>query len=336
MGVRRAITARRGRGPGARRDRGGAQLPRAARLPARPSCPGSSRTTSRSATSSSWSAAGPTRPTASTRRRWRERRPFTALVLAGSRGAADPVAAAAGLPRNAWCRPAVCRCSAGCSTRWPRHHPSAASSVTLEDPAIADPELRLRPLGDRIGVAARRCDAEPQRRRGHRRDARPVPAAGHHGRPPAADDRDRRAFHRGGRGPGADVAAGLTALRRPAASYPDSRRTWLRFRDERYSGANLFALMTPEAVSAVRFWRRVEADRKRPWRIARAFGWAAAGLRPGPADAGRRHARVSRVMGCEARAIALPFAEAAIDVDKPADLALVEAILARRALARYF
>ena len=40
--------------------------------------------------------------------------------------------------------------------------------------------------------------------------------------------------------------------------------------------------------------------------------------------------RVSRVLGCEARAIALPFAEAAIDVDKPADLALVETILARR------
>ena len=41
--------------------------------------------------------------------------------------------------------------------------------------------------------------------------------------------------------------------------------------------------------------------------------------------------RVSPVMGCEARAIALPFAEAAIDVDKPADLALVESILAKRA-----
>ena len=41
--------------------------------------------------------------------------------------------------------------------------------------------------------------------------------------------------------------------------------------------------------------------------------------------------RVSRVMGCEARAVPLPFAEAAIDVDKPADLALVEAILAKRA-----
>jgi hypothetical protein len=85
-------------------------------------------------------------------------------------------------------------------------------------------------------------------------------------------------------------------------------------------------------MAAVRFWRRVEADRKKPWRIARAFGLGsllAYGLGLLTLEAAMR--RVSRVLGCEARAVALPFAEAAIDVDKPADLALVETILARRA-----
>ena len=39
-------------------------------------------------------------------------------------------------------------------------------------------------------------------------------------------------------------------------------------------------------------------------------------------------ARVSRRRRLRARAVRMPFAEAAIDVDKPADLDLVEAILA--------
>ena len=63
------------RGPGARRDRGGAQLARRSTAPRRPSCPGCSRTTGRPTTSSSWSAAARTRPTGSTRSRWRERWP---------------------------------------------------------------------------------------------------------------------------------------------------------------------------------------------------------------------------------------------------------------------
>ena len=42
-------------------------------------------------------------------------------------------------------------------------------------------------------------------------------------------------------------------------------------------------------------------------------------------------ARASAVIGARVAAVRLPFAEAAIDVDKPADLELVEAILGRRA-----
>jgi hypothetical protein len=40
---------------------------------------------------------------------------------------------------------------------------------------------------------------------------------------------------------------------------------------------------------------------------------------------------LSRRLGAEVRPVILPFAEAAIDVDKPGDLALVRGILAGRA-----
>jgi CMP-N-acetylneuraminic acid synthetase len=41
-------------------------------------------------------------------------------------------------------------------------------------------------------------------------------------------------------------------------------------------------------------------------------------------------ARASRVIGAKIAAVVMPQPEAAIDVDKPADLELVETILARR------
>jgi hypothetical protein len=40
--------------------------------------------------------------------------------------------------------------------------------------------------------------------------------------------------------------------------------------------------------------------------------------------------RASRAIGCRIRAIPLPFAEAAIDIDRPSDLDLVSEILAAR------
>jgi hypothetical protein len=40
--------------------------------------------------------------------------------------------------------------------------------------------------------------------------------------------------------------------------------------------------------------------------------------------------RASRVIGCRVRSVPLPFAEAAIDVDRPSDLDLASEILAAR------
>src|SRR5690606_16900263 len=115
------------------------------------------------------------------------------------------------------------------------------------------------------------------------------------------------------------------------ARFPETRRTYLRFRGEAYSGANLFFFRTPAARGAALFWQRVERLRKQPWRIARAFG-----LRNLLRFLLRRltleqaFEKVSRTLGLRAEAIALPQAEAAVDVDKQADLVLVRRLLAER------
>lgn len=130
---------------------------------------------------------------------------------------------------------------------------------------------------------------------------------------------------------GADVAAGLASEAVIGAAYPATRRTYLRFRGGAYSGANLFALRTLAAADAIAFWARIERDRKRPWRLARAFGpglLLAYLLRLCTLD--QAMALASRRLGLRAVAVQIPIAEAAIDVDKPADLDLVEEIVARR------
>ncbi len=53
------------------------------------------------------------------------------------------------------------------------------------------------------------------------------------------------AFCAGARASGADLAAGLAAAEVVREAYPEAARTWLRFADGSYSGANLFALLTP-------------------------------------------------------------------------------------------
>lgn len=140
-----------------------------------------------------------------------------------------------------------------------------------------------------------------------------------------------QSFIRGADASGADVAAGLVSKRTIEKRFPGSRRTYLRFRDGGYSGANLFAFRTPESLAAARFWRRVERERKRPWRIARAFGpglMLLYCLRVLSLD--QAMLRISGPIGARAAAVVLDSAEAAIDVDKPEHLALVESLLAER------
>ncbi len=130
----------------------------------------------------------------------------------------------------------------------------------------------------------------------------------------------------------ADAAAAVVDEGVIHAAYPDAVRTYMRFRDVAFSGANLFLLRTPNAASVVAFWRHVEANRKRPLRLMAALGLVTI-LRfiAGRLDSVHALHGLGKRCGATLSVVRLPFAEAAIDVDKPADLALVTRILGRRA-----
>jgi len=132
----------------------------------------------------------------------------------------------------------------------------------------------------------------------------------------------------------ADLAVAMVERQVMLAQFPEAKRTWLRFADGAWSGANLFALTRPAARGALTLWQAAEADRKRPWRLFRHFGWGVAlraitrtiGLADGLARAGVR-------LGMRAKLVPMADPVAAIDVDKPADHALAEMILLRKDVA---
>lgn len=127
---------------------------------------------------------------------------------------------------------------------------------------------------------------------------------------------------------GSDVAVGLVSETNMLRRFPGTRRTWLRLGPERYSGANLFALSSARSAEAIRGWRAIEQERKKGLRLLRQLGiplFLAAVLRL--RDVHQTAAALGSKLGIRLRAVELSDPAAAIDVDKPADHALVTAIL---------
>lgn len=125
-----------------------------------------------------------------------------------------------------------------------------------------------------------------------------------------------------------DVAALVAARATVEAAAPDTKRTWLKLADGDWSGCNLFYLATPRALGVVDLWRRVEAERKRPWKMAQILG---AGVLlsylTGRLTLDGAASHLGRMAGVTARIVRTPFGLASVDVDKPADLDLVRRIV---------
>ncbi len=131
---------------------------------------------------------------------------------------------------------------------------------------------------------------------------------------------------------GADIAIGVVEQRALLARLPASRRTWVKLKGGAYSGANLFVLASPRVAPAIAWWRGVEQDRKKGWRLLLAMGpvlFLGAVLRQLTLDQAAR--RIGRKLGLEVRAVVMENPLAAVDVDKPEDHALVETLLDARA-----
>ncbi len=243
---------------------------------------------------------------------------FSALVLAGSRGEADPLAAYTGVTDKALIEIAgrtmlarvvealreagATRIFVSATSEAVRQHALALGTTALV--SAAGPSASAREGLARAGAPLLLTTADhallrPEWVRGFLND---VPAC--------------------------DVAALLASRPTVERDAPDTRRTWLRFADGEWSGCNLFWLATPAADAALELWQHVERDRKKPWRIVRRLGPGLL-LRYllGNLTLAEAVAALGRRAGVDARIVAAGYGLAAVDVDKPADLDLVRALI---------
>jgi GTP:adenosylcobinamide-phosphate guanylyltransferase len=134
-----------------------------------------------------------------------------------------------------------------------------------------------------------------------------------------------------GRAAGAAIAIAVVDRAALSARLPDSKRTWIPFRGGAYSGANLFALGGPQALSAIALWRAVEQDRKKGWKLLWQLGPAlflGAMLRLLSLEQVLQ--RIDGKLDLAMRPVVMRDPLAAVDVDKQADLDLVERLIAER------
>ncbi|WP_293897806.1 NTP transferase domain-containing protein [Phenylobacterium sp.] len=245
--------------------------------------------------------------------------PFKALVLAGSRGGVDSVADYAGVAHKALIRlrgqtllarvVGALRAAGAARVAVVTSHPEVRAEATrLRVEALdeaAGPSLSVRAGSEALGTPLLVTTADHALLQAEwvERFLADAPAD-------------------------ADVAALIARRATVEAAAPDTHRTWLKLADGHWSGCNLFYLANDRALGVVDLWRRVEAERKRPWRMAQILGpgmllrYAAGQLSLKDAAA-----RLGRLAGVRATIVETPFGLASVDVDKPADLDLVRRIV---------
>lgn len=128
-----------------------------------------------------------------------------------------------------------------------------------------------------------------------------------------------------------DLAVALAPADIVSSAYPGAIRTFYKLGRKRYSGCNLFLARSGKVADIAAYWRKLEAFRKQPLKLIWNVGPITL-LKTvlGAMSAEETFAHLSRKAGGIIKHVELPIAEAAIDVDKPADLELAERILAAR------
>jgi CTP:molybdopterin cytidylyltransferase MocA len=258
---------------------------------------------------------------------------YRALLLAGSRGGVDPLLAGTGCSHKALLPvagiPMIERVAAAVDAAGPFE----MLAVSTDDQDILEAVPTLRRLFS-AGKAERSASgASPAASLLAYRESIPsedglfVTTADHALLTPEMV----REFLAAAESSPADVVVGVVPASVFRRAYPDLPRTFIRFRDEAFSGANLFAFKTADSAAVARFWLRAETNRKRPWRLIGLFGIANL-LRfvTGRLDTERAMSEASRILGTSVALVPMAYAESAIDVDRPSDLDVVARILSAR------
>jgi CTP:molybdopterin cytidylyltransferase MocA len=260
--------------------------------------------------------------------------PFTAIVLAGIRPGKDPVAEAAGV---------VCKSFAPIGDRPMVHRvlDTLAAARQIGPHILCGPPQSM--IEQEPGLKARIERGEVKWIANH---STPSLSTYHalqsvpHGRPVLVTTADHALltaeiveyFCAEARRIGGDVVIGLTLYEGVVSAFPETKRTGIKFKDGVYCGCNLFAFLNPRAHRAARFWRQIEQERKRPLKMMRILGRrTVVRYLLGRISLEEGLERISRKLQIRARAVMLPFPQAAVDVDTADDWQFVQSLVKKQA-----
>ena len=129
----------------------------------------------------------------------------------------------------------------------------------------------------------------------------------------------------------ADITVGFATKSAVLKSFPQANRTFIRLKGEGYTGCNMFALLTEKSGKALTFWLGIESERKKAWKLIAAFGLLNL-LKTLCGMMTIENAMISagKVIGASPKAIIVDDPSLSMDVDKPIHVGQVEKLIIER------
>ncbi len=122
----------------------------------------------------------------------------------------------------------------------------------------------------------------------------------------------------------ADLAYPIVRRQQIEEQYPHARRTYVHLADGTFTGGNLLYVGAGASESLLSVAKRIFAVRKKPWRIARLFGIRfCLGFLLRKLSSADIEQHLTELWGRRCRALIMPHAELAMDVDKLSDYHLI-------------
>jgi len=129
----------------------------------------------------------------------------------------------------------------------------------------------------------------------------------------------------------ADVCYAIVEKSVMDSQFPDSARSFLPLMEGRFCGGDCFMVRPSVARNNQHLARQLLAERKHPLGLARAFGLSVLlKFLFHRLTVAEGEAVASCLFGCRVRALASPYADLAMDIDKPHQLEVARRVIAHR------
>lgn len=127
----------------------------------------------------------------------------------------------------------------------------------------------------------------------------------------------------------ADFVASAIDYQKVHEIIPELKKTQYQFGSKVVCFANIFAVLAPEGLKAIDYWKEVEKSRKKPIQLIRKIDWISLlQYKLGRLSLDQVALKLSEKVGARLKIQCMPNAELAIDVDSAQDYQVIQKFLA--------